>query len=147
MILLATPDFGSSGAILVVLLLAWAVVLSLVAGGIFWAVRLLKSGSPVRRGYGVFLLLVSGLAPLCCCLGPPHVFRQEYGSYPVTFDAWRKVNPGMTAEEVTAAVGPPHARRGEGEDERWVYYMDSFEIHWVAIAFGPDGRVLRTYGN
>jgi hypothetical protein len=53
----------------------------------------------------------------------------------------------MTAEEVTGTLGPPHARRGEGRDERWVYYMDSFEMNWRAIAFGTDGKVDRTYGN
>ncbi len=146
MAVFATPDFGASGAIVLFLLLVWAVVLSLVAGGFFWAARLLKGPSRARKACGVFLLVLSGSVPLGCCLGPPHLVRLEYGNYPIGRYP-NHIKAGMTAEAVREDLGPPHERYDRNGTETWIYWIDSFSIRWFGVEVGPDGRVLNTYGN
>jgi hypothetical protein len=143
----ATPDFGASIGVGCFLLVVWAFVLALVIVGFARGVRLLKSGSPQGRRYGVLLLLVSGLVPLSCCLGPSQVIRVIYGNYPLGSYPNNKVKEGMTADEVVAMLGTPHERHKQGERESWFYWIDSFSISWFGVDFGPDGRVVHTYGN
>ncbi len=54
----------------------------------------------------------------------------------------------MTADEVRAALGPPHEvhnyREGGGH---WYYWLDWFGIGWFAVGFGPDGRVTGSGGD
>jgi outer membrane protein assembly factor BamE (lipoprotein component of BamABCDE complex) len=89
---------------------------------------------------------VSGSIPLCCCLGPPHVIRLEYGNYPIGRFP-NDIRPGMSAEEVVATLGTPHERHSRGDVDSWFYWIDSFGLGWFGVDFGPDGRVTHTYGN
>jgi hypothetical protein len=143
----ATPDFGASAGLGCFLLVVWAFVLVLAMLGVAKGVRLLQTGSPRGRRYGVLLLLASGLVPLSCCVGPSHLVRLVYGNYPLGSYPNGKVQEGMTADEVVGTLGQPHERRKQGEGERWYYWMDSFSMRWFGVDFGPDGRVVRTYGN
>jgi hypothetical protein len=143
----ATPDFGASGAIVLCLLLAWAIVLVLVAVGIACGLRLLKNGSARARTWGGLLVLLSGLVPLSCCLLPPHAVRIAYGNYPLGSYPSNKIQEGMTKKEVLAILGPPHERFEEHDGESWYYWIDSFDISYFAVRFGPDGRVTGTHGN
>src|SRR5262245_22181041 len=106
----ATPDFGASSYIALFLLIAWFVVLVLVALGVFKGINPLWRGSPKRRVYGCLLLLVSGLVPLVCYLGPSEVFRFQYGDYPLG-NYPDRIREGMTADDVVTTLGNPHQRR------------------------------------
>jgi hypothetical protein len=35
----------------------------------------------------------------------------------------------------------------ERSAESWLYWIDSFSIGWFGLDFGPDGRVVHTYGS
>jgi hypothetical protein len=143
----ATPDFGTSASLYGILVIVWAFVLLCVFVSFVSGIRLLKSGSPRRKRYGVFFLLLSAIVPSCCCLGPSQVIRLTYGNYPLGTYPNNKIKEGMTAEEVVAILGTPHERYKLDERESWYYWIDSFGIQWFAVNFGPDERVIRTYGN
>jgi len=72
---------------------------------------------------------------------PPALFRLSYGRGPVDDAALRKVQAGMTADEVIAALGPPHKKHREGDRERWVYYKDSFTWGSAEVRFDAEGHV------
>lgn len=58
----------------------------------------------------------------------------------------KRVNPGMTASEVQAAIGPSyrHAAYANGASS-WTYkYKDANIAKLLHVIYGPDGRVLRT---
>jgi hypothetical protein len=144
----ATPDFGASAAVGCFLLVVWACVLVFAGLGAVRGLMLLHPGSPPRgRRCGVILVLASGLLPLSCCLGPAQLVRLAYGNYPLGSYPNGKVQEGMTADEVVATLGSPHERHKQGEGERWYYWIDSFGMHWFGVEFGPDGRVVHTYGD
>ena len=147
MVIFGTPDFGASGVPVLFLLIVWAIVLTLVSIGIVRGIRLLKSDSSKARKYGVLLLVVSGLVPFSCCLGPSQVVRLVYGNYPIGERPNNKIQEGMSFDEVTAILGTPHERFKKDDQESWYYWIDSFGIGWFAVDFGPDGNVERTYGN
>ena len=98
----ATPDFGAGGAAWGLLCLAWAVVFVLIAFGIVGGIKLLKSESPKVRKYGLLLVLVSGMVPLCCWFLPPHAVYIMYGNYPLGTYPNGKIKEGM---EVIGADG------------------------------------------
>ncbi len=147
MVILATPDFGSSAIIVYILLITWAVVLLIVSVGIIRGMILLDSESHRRRKRGALLILVSGLVPFLCCLGPPHVVRLVYGNYPIGRYPNNKIREGMTTDEVAAILGPPHERMKSGGAESWYYWIDSFGMGWFGVRFGSNGRVIGTHGN
>jgi hypothetical protein len=147
MFVFATPDFGAAGGIACVLFIVWAIVLLVVMLGVAAGMRRVNSDSSQKRRTGVILLLASCLLPVACCLGPPQVFRLNYGSYPLGSYPDGKIQKGMTAEEVIAVLGEPHDRFKGDDDERWYYWLDSFGMGWFGVHFGPDGRVQSTYGN
>jgi hypothetical protein len=66
----ASPDFGASGVIVIFLLIAWGIVLLSAGLGVLRGLSLINSQSRRRRKLGILLLLLSGFAPLSCCLGP-----------------------------------------------------------------------------
>jgi len=45
MVIFATPDFGAAGFVVLLLMIGWAVVLAICAGGIILGTRLLGRGS------------------------------------------------------------------------------------------------------
>ena len=143
----ATPDFGASGGIVLVLMIVWAVVLALVAAAILWGMKLLRSMSRTTRTVGFLLILVSGLVPFGCCFGPSHVVRFIYGNYPLKHYPTGKIKEGMSPDEVLAILGTPHQRYKRSDGESWYYWLDSFDINWFGVQFGPDGRVTSTHGN
>src|SRR5262245_42722102 len=125
MLIFATPDFGTSGGIALMLLIAWAIVFGLVLAGMVWGVRIVSSKTTRRKVIGVVLLLVSGAIPFTCCLGPPYCIRIVYGNYPIGSYPIGKIQKGMTTDEVAAALGTPHHRYRQGDEERWHYWIDS----------------------
>jgi hypothetical protein len=139
MVLADTPHEGKVGV--TVLLVGWAVELVLLMVGLYFGVRYIRGGSPGRQRVGKYLLLAWGTAPLWCCLTVPVAFRLEHDRYPLPHDH-ADIRPGMTREEVTDALDPPHDRDvwPDGE-ERWVYWYDSFGGTYYRVSFGPDGRV------
>jgi hypothetical protein len=143
----ATPDFGASACLSVCLLIAWTAVFLLVLVGMRWGVAILRRQPPRGRKWGVLLIVASGLVPLCCALGPPHVVWLLSGSYPLGHRPHNKIQEGMSEEEVAAILGPPHDRVKRGDGERWYYWIDSFGLSWYCVRFGPEGRVLGTHGN
>jgi len=57
-----------------------------------------------------------------------------------------KLHPGMSGEEVEAAVGGPSYRKGAYANgtSSWTYKYQEANIHKLMhIVFGPDGRVIR----
>ena len=58
----------------------------------------------------------------------------------------KRVNPGMTPEEVQAAAGAPNRKDGyAGGTTSWTYkYRDTGVAKLLHVTFGPEGRVLRT---
>jgi hypothetical protein len=102
-----------------------------------------KPGKP-RRPFGC-VETAAFLALAALVLGgwlvPSALFRLSYGHGPVGDAALRKVQAGMTADEVIAAVGPPHKKHREGERERWIYFKDSFRWGSAEVRFDAEGRV------
>src|SRR5262249_55290485 len=134
-VIFATPDFGAGAATIgCFLLIVWAIVLVFFLVAVARGIMLLKNNSTKSRVYGVLLILVSGIVPLSCCLGPPHVVRLCYGHYPLGSYPSDKVKEGMTTDEVLAALGPPHERDKNADGERWYYWIDSFGMYWFAVA-------------
>jgi outer membrane protein assembly factor BamE (lipoprotein component of BamABCDE complex) len=70
-----------------------------------------------------------------------------YGNYPLGSYPNSRIRIGMTADEVVATLGTPHQRRKRDEGVTWYYWIDSFGDSWFGVDFGPDGRVVYTYGN
>ena len=145
--LFATPDFGAGATVSGLLCLAWAVVFVLIALGIGWGSKLLRSESPKARMSGLLIVLVSGMVPVSCCLGPPHAVRIVYGNYPLGSYPNGKIKEGMTKDEVAAILGSPHERFIRADEESWYYWLDSFGIGYFGVRFGPEGRVTGTHGN
>jgi hypothetical protein len=147
MSIFATPDFGASATMGVCVVVVWAFVLVLVLVGLVRGIRLLGSELPKSRKRGLLLVLVSGLVPFCCWLLPPQVVRIVYGNYPLGSYPNNKINQGMTTDEVEEILGKPHKRIKADDGEHWYYWIDSFDIYWFGVRFGPEGRVIGTHGN
>jgi hypothetical protein len=147
MVIFATPDFGASGGISLMLIAVWAVVLIVALAGFIRARILLERGSLAERKRGTRLLIVCGLIPLFCCLCPPQVVRITYGNYPISSSSRDKVKEGMSADEVRALLGRPHEASTRQEGEFWYYWLDSYSISWFCVRFGSDGHVVGTHGN
>jgi hypothetical protein len=145
--LFATPDFGASGIIVLFLMIAWAILLVLVGVGIFAGTRLRRRESARAKAFGLLLIVASVSAPVFCFVAPPHLVRLFYGNYPLGHYPSGKVNEGMTMEEVQAILGTPHERVERGGGETFYYWIDSFDVFYFAVDFGPDKRAIRTYGN
>jgi hypothetical protein len=143
----ATPDFGSSGFLASCLLVSGAIVALLVLIGVLRGTRLLQSESAGRRRRGIILLVLCGIVPLFCCLGPSVAVRVTHGNFPL----WRypngKIKEGMARDEVEAVLGRPHERFQSEDGEGWYYWLDSFGMGYFGVRFGPDGRVIGTHGN
>jgi hypothetical protein len=60
-------------------------------------------------------------------------------------EAVKLVNPGMSAADVRAAVGPSYRQAAyAGGTSSWTYkYKDSNISKLMHVIFGPEGRVLR----
>lgn len=147
MVIFATPDFGASGGILLLLLIVWAIVLLFVLVGIVRGIRLLGNESPKRRRNGFLLIVMSSLVPFLCCVGPSQVVRLVYGNYPLGSYPNNKIKQGMTRDEVEAVLGRPHEQFKQDDGESWYYWLDSFGIGYFGVRFDPDGRVAGTHGN
>ena len=93
------------------------------------------------------IILASILAPVFCCVGPPHLFRLAYGSYPIGSYPNGKIKEGMSPAEVEAILGKPHDCTKFGKEERWLYWIDPYGIRWFGVHFGADQHVASTYGN
>jgi hypothetical protein len=114
MAVFGTPDFGATAFVILIWLIVWVLILVSALVGAVYAAALLHRENAKGRRYGLVLLLVSGLVPLTCWLGPPHAVRVFYGNYPVGADARDKIKEGMTKEEVTAILGEPARALPEG---------------------------------
>jgi hypothetical protein len=147
MILVASPDFGASGGIFLFVLISGATVYVLVLVGIFRGITLLGSGSAKNRKNGLLLILASGLVSLFCCLGPSLMVRLVYGNFPIGSYPNNKIMQGMSMDEVKLILGNPHVQSNHGDEDRWIYYIDSFGMGWFGVNFGVDGKVTATYGN
>ncbi len=69
------------------------------------------------------------------------------GYYPIGSYPNNKIQAGMSGEEVVAILGNPHEHYLKNGGENWLYWIDSFGLGWFGVDFGPDGYVVRTYGN
>jgi outer membrane protein assembly factor BamE (lipoprotein component of BamABCDE complex) len=105
----------------------------------------MRSGTPRAKRWALGVLLLSAALPLTCCLGPPHFIRLIYGNYPLGRYPSGVIEKGMTADEVLSKLGPPHSRNRDGDF--WYYMLDSYDIGWFGVHFGPDGKVTGTGGN
>lgn len=128
-------------ALAVVLAVVWLVLLPLVV----WRVRVgrIFGHEPWGRRCGRAALLLAFLAlPPCVYAAPSHLVRVVYGNYPLG-DRDDGIQPGMTAAEVRAALGPPHKVLGHGGAEgwSWIYWRDSFGYDYVGVSFADNGRV------
>ena len=149
MFVFAAQDFGASGIIVVLVLIAWAVVVLLAAGGVLYGLQLLqRRSSRARKVAGGLLVAVSCLLPIFCYFAPRYLVRLEYGNYPIGRYPSNQIKAGMSNSEVMAMLGPPHERYKESVDgETWIYWIDAYGTHWFGVDFGPDEHVTNTYGN
>lgn len=145
--LIATPDFGASGIIVLFVLAGWLVLLLLIGMGIFFGARMCRSKSMRSKTVGRILIIVSVLAPVAAAVAPPFVFRLAYGGYPIGHYPSDKIKGGMSSSEVTAILGPPHERYKRGNEETYLYYLDSFGVHYCGVIVGSDGTVDHLHGN
>jgi len=145
--LLATPDFGATGFIMLCLGAVWLVVMALTLLGMWRGVQLLRSDGRERKQRGMVYLLASVVIPPSCWLGPSQLFRLVHGTYPVGGDARDKIHVGMTREEVISVLGAPHQTSQQEKREDWYYWCDACDLFWIGVEFRADGRVHGTYGN
>ena len=142
MVIFATPGFGAGGMIFGLVLIAWAVVLAISAGGFILGALLLRRGS---AKLGWMLLLASCFLPIFFYVAPPHLFRLSYGSYPLGDRDPRlcgEIKEGMSCDEVQAILGLPHHRSTNSiREETWTYLWEWYGAGFYAVKFGPDGRV------
>jgi hypothetical protein len=148
MTIFATPDFGAAGAIALVLLVVWAVVLAFVVLGIRRRGQKFRSESPADHKCGLLLLLGCAVVPLLCWQGPPHAVRLAYGNYPLGRYPNRLIEEGTLSDEVRRILGGPHERVAgyEGTESRY-YWIDSFGARYFGVQFDSNGRVTGTHGN
>ena len=116
-----------------------------------------KAGVPLRREAKLLIRLLALAAGLLilgflsCCVLPDLVFRWEYGRPPLAkekFDTSLKtVKPGMTFDQVRAALGEPHEKYQDPGDggEVWVYRTEPLRLGGLYIQFSKDGLVLRKW--
>jgi hypothetical protein len=143
----ATPDFGAGAGAWGMVGFAWIVVLITVAIFVGMGLRLLQFRSVGLKCFGAFVLVMCGLVLLSCCFGPSEVVRLTYGNYPLGRYPNNKIKKGMTPDEVIGVLGQPHWREKSGNQDRWHYMLDAFDIGWFGVSFGADGRVESTYGD
>ena len=134
-LLLATPDFGASGVIVLLLLVGWVILLLLVGLGIFVGTRLRRCDSGRAKIVGLLVIVVSILAPVICYVAPPHLFRLAYGSYPIGSYPNGTIKEGMSPAEVEAILGTPHNRTKYGKEAQWLYWIDPYGIRWFGVHF------------
>ena len=109
MAVFAASDFGTSGIIVVIVLIAWAVVVLLAVLGVLCGTQLLRGkSSAAKKTAGGLLLAVSCLVPIFCYFAPPYVVRLEYGNYPLGSYPSHRIKQGMSTCEVMSLLGPPH---------------------------------------
>ncbi len=145
--ILATPDFGAGSYSILLLAFVWLIVVISVLISFGRGANLLEKKDHQSRRLGVGLLLLSGLLPLCCWVGPSYLTRLEYGNFPIGDAGIQKISEGMTREQVEANLGTPHSKSDQGEGAgMWYYWIDSFGIRQLRVAFGDDGKAgnLRT---
>jgi hypothetical protein len=147
MVIFATPDFGASGAIALFLMVIGVMVVAFIVFVLMRGIKLAASESPKDRRRGKVLVLLSAMIPLFCCLGPPQIVYMVYGTYPFGSYPNNRIKEAMSMDEVSETLGRPHEHFTGGEGERWFYWLDSFGLGWFGVDFGPDGRVIHTYGN
>ena len=144
----ATPDFGAGAAAMMFICIIWMGVIAFAILGLTFGVKLCKSDKPQSKRYGLVLVLVSGIVPLCCWLLPAQVVRMTSGNYPLGEYPNKKIEQGMTRDEVESILGNPHERMDGGVGEgSWYYWIDSFGIRYFRVHFGPEGLVESTSGN
>jgi hypothetical protein len=147
MVIFATPDFGVTGFIMLFWIIIGCIVLLLSVVGIIFGVRLLGSRSSTHKLLGCILFVVSGLLPVASYLTPSLIFHQSYGNDPIGHYPSGKIQNGMSFDQVVSILGTPHQRTKNTHGEMWLYWIDSFEVQWVGLDFGPDGHVINMYGN
>jgi len=144
----ATPDFGASGVIVLIVLVVWLVVLIAVTIGLVKGWRLLHSEQADESRRGLLILLVSIATPLCCCQGPQYLVRIAYGNFPLGRYPNNMIEEGMTSDQVRALLGSPHERvTGYEGTEHWYYWIDSFGVRYFAVSFNSASQVDGTGGN
>lgn len=115
-----------------VLAVAWGLLLPVVA-------RRVARPAGVRLARALLLLGYLALPP-CVYAAPPCLVRAAYGSFPLG-DREDGIEPGMTAAEVRAALGPPHEVLGPTDAPGWIYWRDSWGRDCVGVRFDAGGRV------
>jgi hypothetical protein len=139
----ATPDFGAGGLVILVMAAAGFVVSVLSVLWILRGVALLRRGTARGRRRGSLLILAGVLLPVSCYFVPCAALHLTYGRGPLEQDPG-SVIVGMSAQDVRAALGPPHQVRAVDGEESWIYLRDTAGLGWFAVHFGADGRVKST---
>jgi hypothetical protein len=120
MCLIATPDFGVSGCIALLAMLAWLVAFGVACLGVWLGARLwLRCNSTPLRRFGLILMVLFGAIPVASTLLPPLWLRANYGNYPVSSRNSKDITEEMTQQEVQSKLGTPHDRCADGLGDRW----------------------------
>lgn len=146
--ILASPDFGAGGALLLLLAIAWVIIgafsMSCFLLGLKWS----ETETPKARKFKKFLLLLSVGIPLGCYFAPRLVFRCVHGRYPLwrhpSSDTQDRVTAGMSKADVASLLGDPHEERS-GPQDRWIYYIDSLGSISYVVYFDGEGLVTGAY--
>jgi hypothetical protein len=88
------------------------------------------------------------LLPLILYPAVSDIFRLRYGLYPL--DQKRNLLPaaiGTSSNDIRVSWGEPHSTSKSDNRECWLYWQDAFELNFWIIEFGPDGRIVRSYGD
>jgi hypothetical protein len=147
LVIFASPDFGAAGVIALVVLGAYAFALVCAMIGVAGGVVLVRTRARRAKILGVVLLIAGASLPFTCWFGPSQVFRIEYGNYPLGRYPNGKIHNGMTRDDVLAILGTPHETHNRGDEETWMYYLDSFGMGWFAVYFDINGHVYSQGGN
>ncbi len=102
-----------------------------------------KIGMPIRPLLYLTILLTG--AVLSCCVLPKVVLRVTCGNWPIGDPNKYAITAGMTREEISSSLGPPHHREATEEGEKWCYHCDAFGFAILRILFDKNGRVLRDW--
>jgi hypothetical protein len=143
----ASPDFGAGGAVALVLIVACLAVLGAALFGIVRGVMLLRKPSAGSRRAGAVLVLAGVLLPVLCSSGPSILFRLNHDTPPLGHYPNGVIKEGMSAGQVRALLGGPHEVYDRDQRVSWLFWLDSIELDWFMVSFGPDGKVTSTGGS
>jgi hypothetical protein len=140
--LFASPGFGASIILDVLLLIFWPAVAVAAAFGIRKGANLYVHGTGGTRR-AVAVIVASLALPVGCYFAPRCFMRIVDGNFPVGEELEARITNGMSMAEARAILGPPHVRRMYNDGvEVDTYWMDALCRRFFDVDYDQNHRVV-----